>query len=270
MVRTSLDPALQLAAEKALRDGLMAYDRSWAAGAARSGTSTAGPALTNGLGRAARAGSHGRRACCRSGGSPSCWRPTARRRLGWLERLESTRGRRRSRAPGALAAVRYRLGAAGAGRQARAGSPRRMADVVQPGDVVMIEPNAGCRRPPAPDKRRRAGAASAAARDAAADPGGAGRAGLARPDHRAGARHGRRLELRAEPVQPRDPGAAPARLQLQAVRLSDRAGAGHLAEPALPRRADRHGHGGGSLAAEQLSDGLQRPDARCASRWRSR
>ena len=27
MVRTSLDPVLQAAAEKALRDGLMAYDR---------------------------------------------------------------------------------------------------------------------------------------------------------------------------------------------------------------------------------------------------
>ena len=50
----------------------------------------------------------------------------------------------------------------------------------------------------------------------------AGRAGrhVAR---RRGARHGRRARLRREPVQPRDPGAAPAGLVLQALRLSRRA-----------------------------------------------
>ena len=110
--------------------------------------------------------------------------------------------------------------------------PRRVADVVQPGDVVMVEPAA--RRAGA---RQGAGAAGAAA--AAPDPAGRGRAGLARPGHRARAGDERRLVLRAEPVQPRHPGAAPAGLELQAVRLSDRAGAGHLAGAALPRRAVR-------------------------------
>ena len=47
-------------------------------------------------------------------------------------------------------------------------------------------------------------------------PGGAGRADA----RRRGPGDGRRARLRQQPVQPRDPGAAPARLRLQAVRLS--------------------------------------------------
>ena len=43
------------------------------------------------------------------------------------------------------------------------------------------------------------------------------------------ARDGRRRELPPEPVQPRDPGRAPARLRVQAVRTCDRAAGEHLA-----------------------------------------
>ena len=46
-----------------------------------------------------------------------------------------------------------------------------------------------------------------------------GRARRHGPAYRPRARHGRRLLLRREPVQPRHPGAAPARLVVQAVRL---------------------------------------------------
>ena len=140
-------------------------------------------------------------------------------------------------------------------------APRRMTDVMQQGDVVMVEPNAA---PPVVQpaartpSRRLPPLPRLALRQIPAGP---GRAGVARSDHRAGARDGRRLELRRQPVQPRHAGTAPAGIQLQAVRLSDRAGKGHLAQPALPRCADRDGHRRRTLAAEQLRDGVRRPDA---------
>ncbi len=58
------------------------------------------------------------------------------------------------------------------------------------------------------------------------------------PDRR-GARPGRRQELRREPVQPRGGGAAPAGLGVQAVRLSDRAGARARAGNGARGQADR-------------------------------
>ena len=42
MVRTSLDPVLQIAAEKSLRDGLMAYDRKMGGWRGAAGSPDAG------------------------------------------------------------------------------------------------------------------------------------------------------------------------------------------------------------------------------------
>ncbi len=53
-----------------------------------------------------------------------------------------------------------------------------------------------------------------------------------------GARDGRRSQLRREPVQPRDPGAAPAGLGVQAVRLSRRARGGVAPVRPFRRRPD--------------------------------
>ena len=69
--------------------------------------------------------------------------------------------------------------------------------------------------------------------------GGAGRDDPRRP----GTRHARRSRLRRQPVQPRDPGGAPARLGVQAVRLSRRARGG--AAPGGP-------HLGGADQGERL------------------
>ena len=62
---------------------------------------------------------------------------------------------------------------------------------------------------------------------------------------RRGARHGRRQELCREPVQPRGRGQAPARLGLQAVRLSHRARARADAGHRARGQADRRSRAGG-------------------------
>ena len=67
-----------------------------------------------------------------------------------------------------------------------------------------------------------------------------------------GARDGRRPRLRPQPVQPRDPGAAPARLGVQAVRLPRRARSGVAPDRPPGRCADP----GRQLAAAQLSQPL--------------
>ena len=65
----------------------------------------------------------------------------------------------------------------------------------------------------------------------------AGRAGRARPRRR-GQGAGRRAQLRRQPIQPRRRRQAPARLDLQAVRLSRRAGEGADPRHGARRRAD--------------------------------
>ena len=74
MVRTSLDPALQIAAEKSLRDGLMAYDRKHGR-LARAGDASdayAPGAIVKRTGPPALARGRGRRACCRTGNWAWC------------------------------------------------------------------------------------------------------------------------------------------------------------------------------------------------------
>ena len=87
------------------------------------------------------------------------------------------------------------------------------------------------------------------------------------PQHGPRPRHGGRLLVRPERVQPRDPGAAPAGLFVQAVRLRDRPRQRlHALEPD-PRRAvhPRHGPGPGGLGAVELRRQVRRPCAPCAT-----
>ncbi len=65
------------------------------------------------------------------------------------------------------------------------------------------------------------------------------------PAYRPRLRHGRRLLLRPERVQPRDAGDAPAGLVVQALRLRGRARQRLHAVLDRPRRADHHRHGSG-------------------------
>jgi penicillin-binding protein 1A len=133
VVQTSLDPALQIAAEHSLRDGLIAYDRKmggWRGAVTRltlpqADFETGWPAALNGM--------------AKPSGMLPAWRlavvaavSDAEAKVEWL----NASGERRS---GALVlsdttwARPVRDGKLGA-------TPKRMADVVQTGDVVMIEP----------------------------------------------------------------------------------------------------------------------------------
>ncbi len=133
VVRTSLDPALQQATERALRDGLMAYDRrrgGWrgAFGSIAAGATEWMPALE----------SYQRPA----GGLPE-WRLAvvlevrqSDARLGWLERAEPRA------APQPRTGLMYLqdLGWARPARDGRVGgAPTRMQQVVNVGDVVFVE-----------------------------------------------------------------------------------------------------------------------------------
>ena len=218
--------ALQAATEQALRKGLTAYDRrrgGWRGPVAQ--INAARHRMAAASCEKVRAPAAAR---CPNGASPSCWRCAATRR-GSAWSSGRSRAARRSRAP-----ARWRFEDASWARRAldgRAGSARRRAAwpmCVAPGDVMMVET-----LPAAP---RRAATRPAGAAGAAPDAGGGGRDRRARPEDRPRAGDGRRLVLRQEPVQPRHPGDAPARLLLQALRLHHGAGGRHPAEPALPRR----------------------------------
>jgi penicillin-binding protein 1A len=141
MVRTSLDPALQIAAEKSLRDGLMAYDRKmggWRGAVAHltlppNDFETKWPAALNDQ--------------ARPPGMLASWKlavvagvADSDAKVEWLNQA----GERRA-ATLALTDVAWarlvRDGKPGA-------TPKRMSDVVQAGDVVMIEPPAVQPAPP--------------------------------------------------------------------------------------------------------------------------
>jgi penicillin-binding protein 1A len=133
-VRTSLDPVLQNAAVKAVRDGLMAYDRKMGGWRGPVGHLDGGPELAKKwveqLGQMAR-----------PPGMLPDWKLAAvlettegEARLGWLDASHLPR-------TGALL-----LSDIAGARPAKDGkprpSPRRLTDVMQQGDVVMVEPNA--------------------------------------------------------------------------------------------------------------------------------
>ena len=147
MVRTSLDPALQVVAEKAVRDGLMNYDRKLGGWRGPVGHLDGGPAL-------AKNWAEPLAQVTRPPGMLPAWKlalvldvTDTEARLGWLDPQPHT---------GTLP-----LSDVGWARPARDGKPgavpRRMTDVVQQGDVIMVEPVASAalvqpngKAPPAP------------------------------------------------------------------------------------------------------------------------
>jgi penicillin-binding protein 1A len=141
MVRTSLDPALQVAAEKSLRDGLMAYDRKmggWRGAVAHLTLPTADfetqwPTALNQQARPPGMLPSWKLAIVAGVGDSDAkveWlNPAGERRTAMLALPDVTWARPvRDGKPGA--------------------TPRRMSDVVQTGDVVMIEPPAVQPLPP--------------------------------------------------------------------------------------------------------------------------
>lgn len=137
MVRTSLDPKLQLAAEKALRDGLVAYDRKFGGWRGPVAHVPGGASLRNGW-AGPLAG------VARPPGLALNWKlavvfetTESEARVGWIERGPDAVVSR----TGAIALAD--LAWARPVRDDRLGPvPRRMIDVVQTGDVVMVEPPA--------------------------------------------------------------------------------------------------------------------------------
>jgi penicillin-binding protein 1A len=152
MVRTSLDPALQIAAEKSVRDGLMAYDRKlggWrgpvthldvaaggASGPAAKAADNAGQGWAGPLAQVAK-----------PPGMLPDWRlavvlslSDGEAKLGWLEPAPQTNQPPQPRTGVlTLADVAW----ARVMKDGKPGpAPRKMADVVQPGDVVMVDPAA--------------------------------------------------------------------------------------------------------------------------------
>ena len=140
MVRTSLDPTLQAVAEKTVRDGLMAYDRKLGGWRGPVSRLDAGAGLAKDWPKLLEQAT-------RPPGMLPDWRlavvlevGNSEARLGWLDpsagQAQAQQQRTGTLALADLAWARPvqdgKLGAA----------PRRMADVVQPGDVVMVEPAA--------------------------------------------------------------------------------------------------------------------------------
>ena len=148
MVRTSLDPSLQTAADRALRGGLMTYDRKHGGWRGAVTQLEAGPGLRSDWATQLVSVS-------RPPGMLAEWRlavvleiTETEARLGWLEK--------RSEQP--LAPGQPRTGSlmlsdlawAKPVKDDRVGAPpRRMAEVVQPGSVVMVESAPAVSAPPA-------------------------------------------------------------------------------------------------------------------------
>ena len=261
-VRTSLDARLQAAADKALRDGLIAYDRSHGGWRGAVGHIDPGP---NWPARLAAEAAAGRR---RDG------RMAARGGAAHRDRRRGDRPQGRRDRPHPVCRR-----CAGRGRCATtarsAPSPRSAADVVKPGDLVLVEPlpeEAGRpRRPKAPRRKaatrqtghasRRRSITSARSRRS--------RGALVAIDPHTGrvlAMSGG-FSFEIEPVQPRHPGEAAAGLVDQAVRLPDRAGKRfHPVDPGR-RRADldQPGSGHAGLDAVELQQ-QQVPRADAAAR----
>ena len=149
-------------------------------------------------------------------------------------------------------------------------APRRMSDVMQQGDVVMVEPSAlppttapqGKNAKPAPPPLPRLTLRQIPAVQGA----------LVSLDPTTG----RVLAMvggwsfEGSQFNRATPGAAPAWLELQAVRLPDRAGEGLLAQPTLPRCADRRWTPRRAAGGRTTSRWISAARRRCASRWRSR
>ena len=133
VIRTSLDPVLQAAADKALRQGLLSYDRSHGGWRGAPGRLEGGAGMRLGW-------SNRLSAMERPAGMLPEWVlaivlevGTDEAKLGWLSR---TAGGASRVSPMLLSDLAWARGV----RQTGLGpSPRRVADVVQVGDVVMVE-----------------------------------------------------------------------------------------------------------------------------------
>ncbi len=166
MVRTSLDPALQIAAEASVRDGLMAYDRKiggWRGPVTHLDLAAAGAPAKPGAGQDW-VGPLGQVA--RPPGMLPDWRlavvlslSDADAKLGWLDPAAQTNQPPQPRT-GTLA-----LSDVAWARPVKDGkpgpAPHKMADVVQPGDVVMVDPAAPTAAAAAPAGSPAAAAAKA-------------------------------------------------------------------------------------------------------------
>ena len=205
-IRTTLSPQLQTLADRALLDGLIAYDRrhGWRGPAARIELTEGWQSRlveidqTEGLDR-------WQLAVVLEVAADGATVGFADGRTGVLPLAELTwaQSRRRGRArPGDQPS---RAGG-GAGRRGLGGSAAGRGDR-----------HDGCRGGGRHERRAAPVHAAPTAR-------GRGRGGGDEPAHRARARDQRRLQLQAQRLQPRDPGAAPARLGAQAVHLSCRPG----------------------------------------------
>ena len=140
MVRTSLDPALQAAAEKALREGLMNYDRT--KGGWRGPVTHLDGSLAD--------WSTSLAPIARPAGMLPGWQlavvlseTDTEAKVGWLDPADNATPSHTGPLP--LSEVTWarpvhdgKLGA----------TPRRLADVMQPGDVVMVEPGVATLAPP--------------------------------------------------------------------------------------------------------------------------
>ena len=266
-VRTSLDGQLQQDADKALRDGLITYDRAqwrlarrrvdhidhvaengdWAAALAAMPLPAGADAMNWQLALVLRTEGDGAEIGLKDGATGRI--PFAQMR--WARPL---------REDGSLGAF-----------------PRSAADVVKPGDVVLVDPLPDAPEPQeagvSPQTRPAAGKARAALQSLP-DPRGVRRARLDRPAYRARAGDERRVQLRDQPVQPRDPGETAARLGDQAVCLPDRAGDTALRPSTLvldgPVSLDQ-GPGMPPWTARQLrSRRISRADTALPSRWPTR
>jgi penicillin-binding protein 1A len=137
MVRTSLDPALQLVAERAVHEGLMAYDRKLGGWRGPVGHLDGGPAL-------AKNWAEPLAQLARPPGMLADWKLAAvlettdgEARLGWLDASGQSPQPRTGTLP--LSEIAW----ARPVKDGKPGpAPRRMTDVLQQGDVVMVEPGA--------------------------------------------------------------------------------------------------------------------------------
>lgn len=139
MVRTSLDPALQATAEKAVRDGLMAYDRKLGGWRGPVSHIDGDPGLAKNWPTALA------QVTVPPGMLPD-WRlavvleeTDGQARLGWLSPAAGSAG-----APAQQHVGMMPLSDVAWARPVKDGKlgavPRKMGDVLQPGDVVMVEP----------------------------------------------------------------------------------------------------------------------------------
>jgi penicillin-binding protein 1A len=140
MVRTSLDPTLQTEAERAVHDGLMAYDRKLGAWRGAVAHIDPGVVATDWAGALAQIG--------RPPGMLPAWRlgvvlseTDSEARLGWLDRAAQQSGAPAAADEHTGVVPLSDLGWARPVHDGKPGAaPRRVADVMQPGDVVMVEP----------------------------------------------------------------------------------------------------------------------------------